>query len=137
MQVYIAGPMRGEPDWGFPAFHRAERQLQEKGFETVNPARQESHSITGRPLRHKIPSIWGGTGADSLAGEIMRNDFKALLDCQAIVLLPGWTESQGALLELAVATACEMPVFELINGELHERGDVEYEAMHSRQAPVR
>jgi hypothetical protein len=40
----------------------------------------------------------------------MRADLRALLDCDAIFMLPGWRESRGATVEHAVAVACGIPV---------------------------
>jgi len=39
----------------------------------------------------------------------MRADLRALLDCDAIYMLPGWRESRGATVECAVAFACGIP----------------------------
>lgn len=40
----------------------------------------------------------------------MRADLKALLECEAIVMLPGWQASQGACLEYNVALECGFSV---------------------------
>ena len=36
----------------------------------------------------------------------MKEDVKALLDCDAIYMIKGWDKSQGAKLEKRVADAC-------------------------------
>lgn len=92
--LYIAGPMRGLPDFNFPAFRKAAADLREAGYGVVSP--HELHS-----------------GALSLPwSEYMRRDI-ALLCSGAIggmALLPGWEDSQGAKLEVAVAHATGMAV---------------------------
>lgn len=90
-RIYLSGPMSGLPDLNFPAFKAAAEKLRAAGFEVVNPA--ELNPIAG--------SAWA---------DCMRVDIKALLDCDAIVLLDGWEHSRGAKLELHVALALGMTV---------------------------
>lgn len=83
-RIYISGPMTGLPDLNFPAFHAAAEQLRSRGFEAVNPA-----------------EICTDTDGDWFA--CMRADIRALCDCDALALLPGWADSKGAHLELHIA----------------------------------
>jgi hypothetical protein len=90
-RVYLSGPMSGLPELNFPAFHAAAARLRADGLEVVNPAEINP----------------GG----ALSWEqCMRADIKALCDCDAIVLLPGWEGSKGAHLELHVAHRLGMEV---------------------------
>lgn len=89
--------MSGLPDLNFPAFHRAAAELRAKGYEAVNPA-----EITLDP------------GASWEA--CLRADIKALCDCDAIALLPGWMDSKGAHLEVHIAHRIGLKCFAL--GEL-------------------
>ena len=82
--VYLSGPMTGLPDLNFPAFHSAARELRARGFEVVNPAEINPDATMG----------WEAC---------MRVDIKALCDCDAIALMPGWERSKGAHLELHIA----------------------------------
>lgn len=84
LRIYISGPMTGLPDSNFPAFHAAAEQLRAKGLEVVNPA--------------EINAETGGRWQDYL-----KEDIKALCDCDALALLPGWMNSNGAHLELHLA----------------------------------
>lgn len=83
-RVYISGPMTGLPDLNFPAFYAAADRLRAQGLEPVNPA-----------------EINAGTNTDWHA--CMRTDIKALCDCDALALLPGWMNSKGAHLEVHLA----------------------------------
>lgn len=89
--VYLAGPMTGYEDWNFPAFHKAAAQLRGEGWSVVNPA---DHGL-----------IDGAEWADYL-----RFDIAKIAGCESIALLPGWSQSKGARLEVHVAQALMMPI---------------------------
>lgn len=84
MRIYLSGPMTGLPNLNFPAFHAAAAKLRARGLEVVNPA--EINPDTGMSWE-----------------ECMRADIKALCDCQALAMLPGWERSNGAHLEVHIA----------------------------------
>ena len=89
--VYISGPMTGLPDLNFPAFHAAALHLRGLGLDAVNPAE----------INPDIGMSWEAC---------MRADIRALCDCDAIALLPGWERSKGAHLELHIAHRLGMAV---------------------------
>jgi hypothetical protein len=86
-RLYIAGPMTGLPDFNHPAFHAAAAKLRAAGYEVVSPAELDSTHPIADP---DGPGAWG---------RYMRRDIPHLLTCDALALLPGWTESKGARLE--------------------------------------
>lgn len=90
-RIYLSGPMTGLPELNFPAFHAEAARLRALGFEVVNPADLNPEPETG----------WH---------ECMRNDLKALLDCDALALLDGWQQSAGAHLEMHVAHRVGMEI---------------------------
>ena len=85
LRVYISGPMTGRPNLNRPAFYAAATALHAAGHIPVNPA-----------------EVCAQLGATEWT-DCMRADIKALCDCDAIALLPGWEMSQGAQLELHIA----------------------------------
>ena len=97
--VYVAGPMSkfkntpGDP-YGFQAFHAASRRLRELGIVVMSPAE------TAGQVRI-MPRSW-----------YFAFDFAVIAQCDAIVALPGWTESGGAKAEIIYATEMGIPVFE-------------------------
>lgn len=102
-KVYIAGPMTGYPGYNFPAFFEAENTLNSMGFETANPA---AHDVDTYPDIFDWPEYPEGKPSSlfSLA-KAMHWDLQQILECDGIVLLPGWEASKGANIELTVAKA--------------------------------
>lgn len=100
--IYIAGPMRGYPEFNFPAFYAAEDDLVLQGITVFNPA------------RHDIEDL--GMCVDGLTGDMselpdfdlidaLRWDVQRVLDADAIYMLQGWENSTGARAEHALAIA--------------------------------
>ncbi|MGA4541310.1 DUF4406 domain-containing protein [Uniformispora flossi] len=79
--------MTGIPEHNYPAFHRAEERLKERGWDVTNPARHFD----------------GDTDRDY--DEYIRADLTELVDPHviAIFMLEGWQNSNGARLEHAIA----------------------------------
>lgn len=98
-KVYIAGPMRGYDYFNFPAFDEAAASLRAMGYEVVNPAeidRGLGLDETADDAEVKFEALGGIETA-------MHRDFGVILECDGIVLLPGWEKSTGARGELFVA----------------------------------
>lgn len=90
-RVYIAGPMTGLPEFNFPAFNRAAARLRHDGWHVENPA-EHGH-------------VEGAGWADYLRWDISR-----IATCGAIYLLPGWSKSKGAILEVHIAQVLDLRV---------------------------
>jgi len=105
MRVYIAGPMRGYEKFNYPAFDRAEEVLREMGHDPVNPARLDRDEEFPYEDHEAIPN--------DVLKQIIGRDISALLECDAVALLPGWGDSAGAKLEVATAEYVGMRVVEI------------------------
>lgn len=90
-RIYISGPMTGLPKLNIPAFHAEAERLRKLGHEVVNPVELN---------RYPTPS-WR---------ECMRNDLRALLDCDTVAVLDGWQHSKGASLEVDIAQKLGMQI---------------------------
>lgn len=90
-KLYIAGPMTGYPACNYPAFNMVEEHLLKAGFEVVNPAK-----VSAGQRAHYV--------------DYLREDLRAMLDCDGVALLPDWEFSTGARNEVNVAGLLKMPV---------------------------
>jgi nucleoside 2-deoxyribosyltransferase len=90
-RLYIAGPMSGWTDMNFPAFSKAAASLRAAGFEVVNPV-----DVCPDPGMAWV--------------DCMKRDIPAMLGCDGVATLDGWTSSRGAALEVTIAERLGMPV---------------------------
>jgi hypothetical protein len=121
VKVYVAGPMRGIPEFNFPAFHDAAAKLRALGHEVFNPAEKDIE-------RHGPDVNKSATGSFDdikVSGFNLRKTL--LLDLEwiaenadAIVVLPGWEKSKGAAAETALARAVNLPEWPCIVLTLEE-----------------
>ena len=101
---YIAGPMRGVELYNFPAFDAAKARLLEKGVaHVVNPA-DFDRARGFNPARLPVDHDWN-TFPDDLGPveATVKMDLDAVIQAEALALLPGWEKSKGAIAEKAVA----------------------------------
>lgn len=116
MKYYLAGPMRGIPEFNFPAFKAAATNLRIMGHEVFNPAEADEK-------RHGT-NIGAGnlTGSEDEAAKVHGFNLREALgedlawickEADGIVLLPGWRNSKGATAEHATAIALGLEVVEL------------------------
>lgn len=111
MKVYLAGKMRGLPSFGAEEFRKAARVLRERGFEVISPLEMDEDAGI---------YVDGLTGFEDLEDQgfniqsTLANDLRVvLMDVDAVVLLPGWQDSNGAIAEYATARAAGVPTWEL------------------------
>jgi nucleoside 2-deoxyribosyltransferase len=100
MKIYLAGPMRGVPLFNFPAFHEAAATLRGLGHEVFSPAEKDAEA--GQD----------GTKPALAIAHYMAIDLPEVCQADAVVVLPGYENSQGCKIELAVAKEIGKPVLE-------------------------
>lgn len=106
MKVYIAGPMRGIPEWNFPAFHEARKRWREAGHTAFSPASTDEalgYSETTEGFNEKPHLL-----------HVIHSDILCISNADAIALLPGWEKSSGATVELALAQFLGLKVFDAV-----------------------
>lgn len=96
MKIYISGQISGKEDYK-QVFESVEKELSGQGFDVVNPC--------------KLPH-----DHDKSYESYMKEDIRAMLDCDVIYLIRGWQESPGATLEYEVASKCGLHI--MYGGEL-------------------
>ena len=116
MKLYLAGPMRGIPEFNFPAFKIAAEILRSRGYEVFNPAEKDNE-------RHGTDISKGNTtGDETVAAKTHGFNLREALGvdlawiCEhadGIALLPGWENSKGAKAEHATAVALGLKVITL------------------------
>lgn len=114
MNIYLAGPMQGYPEFNFPAFNTKTAELRAQGHEVFNPAERDIE-------RHGGVDISKGNTKGCLEHAVKNHGFnlrEALRDdltyicttADAICLLPGWENSKGARAEHATAVALGLKI---------------------------
>ena len=100
------GPMRGIPDFNFPAFDQARDYVNSlPGYKAVSPADidRDAGLDTMALDIHAVPQV--------TFEECMRRDLEIVAKAHAVLLLAGWENSRGANNELFVANACGVEVW--------------------------
>jgi hypothetical protein len=85
MKLYISGPMSNLPEHNFPAFRAAAEKLTRAGYDVIDPSE----------------NFGGDTTLDR--SDYMREDIGNVLKADGLALLPGWSQSKGASLEVQIA----------------------------------
>jgi len=111
MKVYISGKI-GEvivSDATRRRFERAQKMLEAKGYETVNPASEEyQRQLTQLLNGVRLGRMYAHQKFNRLA-EIMRIDFERMTVCDAVYMLRDWSVSHGASLEYDFAEYAGIP----------------------------
>lgn len=96
VSAYLAGPMRGLPNFNYDTF--------------------DEYATRWRAAGHQVISPHEGFGGDQTLSfaTYMRHDLGILIHgkAQGVAVLPGWQQSEGATIEVTVARALAMPVWD-------------------------
>ena len=112
MKVYIAGPMSGIPKFNYPAFLAAADALRAVGYEVLCPAEMDSPEMQKLAMASKKGLLSDLKATGETWGDVLAKDVKLISDeIDAVVVLPGWSKSRGARLEVFVALSVQKPVF--------------------------
>ncbi len=90
LKIYIAGKVSGEDMAACTMkFGQAQKEIEKQGFEALNPL--------------EIVGTWHVTWEAA-----MRKCITAMMDADAVLFLPCWTESKGAIIENRIAADLNM-----------------------------
>lgn len=109
MKIYVAGPMRGKPEFNFPAFDAATHLMEQQGHRVFSPAgrdRQEAGFDTREMTGEEDLAKYGF----DLRFALHSDTAWISLHADAVAVLHGWEFSSGARAEVALAHALGLPV---------------------------
>ena len=105
MKVYIIGPMRACVGLNHKNFDKAAKWLRSMDNVVFSPAEiDREKGITDQEAV-----------SESVLQSLLLNDFKLLMSADAVCVLPGWTQSQYAPFELALAESFDKIVLTVPN----------------------
>lgn len=98
--IYISGPITGDKNYKLK-FRAAKQQLEARGYDVVNPA-ELADVLPAEHMSHE---------------EVLRTCKDLILQCDALVTLPGWEQSLGCQREVGFAEGADLivlPIEELL-----------------------
>ena len=102
-KVYLAGPMRGIPEFNFPAFAKWAQWLRAQGYEVFSPAEKGAEKEV-----EKDPSLQYDL---AFRRKVFLMDTNYICtEADIIALMPDWHISLGARAEYALAKAIGLQV---------------------------
>jgi len=115
MNIYLSGPMRGYPQFNFPAFFEAAAKLRLTGHYVFSPAERDHQQHGEEVWKYNATGDLGPAVQKGFSlREALAADMKFIcLDADAIAMLPGWEKSKGANAEKACAEALGLEVMYL------------------------
>lgn len=117
MRLYCAGPMRGLPEYNYPAFRELKAQLLMMGHLPISPVDRDKES--GFNEKTDIPT-------QDFMRKALEWDLQQVCRSDGVVVLPGWRKSLGARAEVATARAVGLPVYILIRGATYHLRECHY-----------
>ncbi len=102
--AYLAGPMRGYPEYNFPAFDKYQAYLEEQGMKVISPANLD-RKFGFNPKTDAV--------TPKLIRKMIQRDVEAICNVKTFVLMPGWETSKGVAVEKALAEFLDLPIIEL------------------------
>lgn len=100
VRIYISGPMTGYENFNFAEFNKMENDIliNFDWVSVVNPV----------AISKKVEEVKKNPTYE----DYLREDFRGLIDCDAVILLDGWRNSGGCQKEVSIARFLSIPCFE-------------------------
>lgn len=119
MRIYISGPITNDPDY-YKKFEKVAYELVEMGHKVINPA--ELINVMPEDATHK---------------EYMDICISLLRLADVVVMLPEWTTSQGAFLELQYANMAGIKILTYESMKTNELLNDKYKELHILREKVK
>ena len=105
--IYICGPMAGYPDLNRAAFDEAAALIEARGDRPLVP-----HDVGVREHAGPCPAVYDTPAAqgDHDGGCYLRADLAFMVHCDSLYVLPGWSRSRGAQIEVLLARLLRIPI---------------------------
>lgn len=94
IKVYLAGPMRGVPEFNFPHFLEVAADLRNRNYCVTSPA--EMDLVEYGTIEGVLAAVDRG---ELTLAKVMKRDLPAVLNADQVAYLRGWEHSTGAILE--------------------------------------
>ena len=124
MKLYLAGPMRGIPEFNFPAFHTAAKKLRDEGHIVFNPAERDNEKHGTDISKGNATGDEGQAAKEhgfSLRDALADDLWWICKEAEGIAVLSGWTRSKGAQAEIATAFALGLHLIYLQEGSMETK----------------
>lgn len=106
MRIYLAGPMRGYPNFNFPAFDYAAAVLRNEGHEVFSPAERDREAYGTEIENNPTGDESKVTNAACTIEDCMAADCEWICRYgECVAVLPGWEKSSGAGAETSLGKA--------------------------------
>lgn len=103
MKIYVAGPMSNLPQLNHPMFDRVTAALRNQGHTVFSPAEKDRDWGLDPNLASNFSTLD--------VHMVLRWDLQKIMECDVLVLLPGWKRSEGTKLEVIVAISTGRQIF--------------------------
>lgn len=117
-RIYLAGPMRGIPEFNFPTFHAVAWALRQNGHEVFSPAEKdiERHGGVDISKGNKHGSLEQAQDEHKFSlRQALHQDLEYIcLHADIVYLLPGWETSSGSMAEHRTAAALRSEGMEIV-----------------------
>lgn len=121
MRLYVAGPMTGIPEFNAPEFRRVGEAVKQLGHEVINPVEFDDEE----GFVHADHPEGRQTSEAEYAGFLRRDLLRILqFDVDGAVVLDGWENSRGALLEVHVLRSLGKGIHRIAESGLNGRTPV-------------
>jgi hypothetical protein len=106
MKLYVAGPMRGKPQYNRAAFADAAAELRHAGYDVITPIEIDRRVDPwfDHATHVATPEQVARFQAESMA---------VLAKCDGLAMLPGWRGSAGTMQEIDLACSLRIPCGEV------------------------